>query len=541
MSEEQVIREALGKTTFEVGHDTYGVQFSFSHVDAFVELSRGNRTVQNLQIWPYRYHKSFFQIWEKAGRGVANLEALEVITIKMLDEETRQERRDTYYEWETLDWETLACILRHVRRDVRLIFQSDFDFTGERGKSFAEALNGHPAITAMEIFVYNIYNHELVDTLFSALAALPSLGSLILRGTDPEDGDESYFPRPERLTELVQASTSLRSVELVEIRFSTDLCIATAASLSGDCNLTHLDLRRSTFPENGGEYILHALKENSILTRTDLGSISFWFFDHIAAILLVNTTLTSLAFEQQFGDTNSAWLSPVFVALGINTTLKFLEVRNVDSADEFVCAALRRGLEMNRDLETLVLTCTPLDDPESVLWREVLPFLSVNGSLKRLTLQLGTKDADRRFAALCVDTVSALQNNASLDYLEIGIFGMDPSEYAASLESLQQNPTLKTLLLHPNLESVTCDEKDRVVAALEKNYMLESLDDAVENSIGHAGTILRFNKAGRRYMIEDTSSFARGVEVLIAVRDNLACLHYHLLENPSLCDTDRRY
>jgi hypothetical protein len=35
----------------------------------------------------------------------------------------------------------------------------------------------------------------------------------------------------------------------------------------------------------------------------------------------------------------------------------------------------------------------------------------------------------------------------------------------------------------------------------EKNYMLESLDDAVENSIGRAGTIVLLNKAARRYMI----------------------------------------
>jgi hypothetical protein len=97
------------------------------------------------------------------------------------------------------------------------------------------------------------------------------------------------------------------------------------------------------------------------------------------------------------------------------------------------------------------------------------------------------------------------------------------------------------LLLHPNLDSVAGDGKDRMVAALEKNYVLESLDDAVENSIGRAGTIVRLDKAGRRYMIEDALSFARGVEVLIVVRDNLACLRDHLLENPSLCDTGRQY
>jgi hypothetical protein len=45
---------------------------------------------------------------------------------------------------------------------------------------------------------------------------------------------------------------------------------------------------------------------------------------------------------------------------------------------------------------------------------------------------------------------------------------------------------------------MTGDGKDRMVAALERNYALESLDDAVENSIVHAVTIVRLKKAGRR-------------------------------------------
>jgi hypothetical protein len=41
------------------------------------------------------------------------------------------------------------------------------------------------------------------------------------------------------------------------------------------------------------------------------------------------------------------------------------------------------------------------------------------------------------------------------------------------------------------------------------------------------------NQVGRRYLIEeDAGSTAKGVEVLDAVRDNLRCLFYHLLENP---------
>jgi hypothetical protein len=52
---------------------------------------------------------------------------------------------------------------------------------------------------------------------------------------------------------------------------------------------------------------------------------------------------------------------------------------------------------------------------------------------------------------------------------------------------------------------------------------------------------LRLNQAGRRYLIEDAASIAKGVEVLIGVSDDLGCLFYHLLENPPLCDIEHQY
>jgi hypothetical protein len=69
---------------------------------------------------------------------------------------------------------------------------------------------------------------------------------------------------------------------------------------------------------------------------------------------------------------------------------------------------------------------------------------------------------------------------------------------------------------------------------LKKKYALERLpaiDEAVE-----VCAILRLNEAGRRYLIEDGSSIAKGVEVLSAVSNEINCVFLHLLENPRLCD-----
>jgi hypothetical protein len=53
---------------------------------------------------------------------------------------------------------------------------------------------------------------------------------------------------------------------------------------------------------------------------------------------------------------------------------------------------------------------------------------------------------------------------------------------------------------------------------------------------GTVKAILRLNRAGRRYLIEDGSSISKGVEVLSAVSDDINCLFLHLLENPGLCN-----
>jgi hypothetical protein len=101
------------------------------------------------------------------------------------------------------------------------------------------------------------------------------------------------------------------------------------------------------------------------------------------------------------------------------------------------------------------------------------------------------------------------------------------------------NTTLKTLRLHlnPNLVTYCGDgEIKHLISLVKKNYGLENLDKGLpaRDTSGELATILRLNQAGRRYLLEDAGSIAKGVEVLVVVRDDLGCLFYHLLENPLL-------
>jgi hypothetical protein len=137
-----------------------------------------------------------------------------------------------------------------------------------------------------------------------------------------------------------------------------------------------------------------------------------------------------------------------------------------------------------------------------------------------------------------------LKDSCSLECLDIrdrfGGYGvLCLANYLSALESIQQNTTLKKLLLRPKLESVSKDGKmEHFISIVKKNYGLESLyeDFYAHDKTGELCTILRLNEAGRRYLIEDAGSIAKGVEVLVDVREDLDCLFYHLLDNPFLCD-----
>jgi hypothetical protein len=69
---------------------------------------------------------------------------------------------------------------------------------------------------------------------------------------------------------------------------------------------------------------------------------------------------------------------------------------------------------------------------------------------------------------------------------------------------------------------------------LKKNYALERLSGFCQG--GDVGAMLRLNKAGRRYLVEDGSSVSKGVEVLSAALSHSNCVFLHLVENPTLCD-----
>jgi Ran GTPase-activating protein (RanGAP) involved in mRNA processing and transport len=388
---------------------------------------------------------------------------------------------------------------------------------------------------------------ESADTLMSTLASLPSLEDVTLGFF----GGWAYCALRE-LTNLVK-SPSLRSIEFSETYFTSDGSKALLAAFEGGSfttlRLTRCDLGDSLSSDlvETIRMLVQALKRNMSVKTLSLVGNSFdeLFYEGITMVLLVNTTLVDLTLQSECGEENGGWLQPLFIAMQVNKSLKSLEVDTFDLTDESVCGALRDALANNSVLESLTLhSARLLNDTSVISWRKTLPFIRDNATLKSLKISFINEGAlDPHIATLCFDTVVMLESNTTLECLDIKSRGISPDAYFAALESLQPNTALKTLRLSPVLASMGDDKMEQLVSLVTKNYSLAVLDEdlSTRDKTGELGTLLRLNKVGRRYLIKDAASIAKGVEVLIGVSDDLDCLFYHLLENPTLCDIDHQY
>jgi hypothetical protein len=254
-------------------------------------------------------------------------------------------------------------------------------------------------------------------------------------------------------------------------------------------------------------------------------------FDAPATALPSNSTLRRLELQWQERNDN-AHVPPVFMALGKNTGMKTLNVDVHDLMNESLCTALRDGLGMNTTLESLELNHVYLTDDNSDLWCEAFSFFRINIALKSLVVTQSSASAFRTYI------VAMLEDNASLESISIlGCWiGFTAEKYIALITALQHNTKLKSIVLKDcsTFLLLTVDEDKEMAVVLQKNYALESLPDI--NQGGDVGAILRLNRAGRRYLVQDGSSISKGVEVLMSVRNKVNCVFLHLLENPRLCD-----
>jgi hypothetical protein len=197
-------------------------------------------------------------------------------------------------------------------------------------------------------------------------------------------------------------------------------------------------------------------------------------------------------------------LSPVLFALGNNKGLKTLLVLGIHSIEESLCTAHKEGLGTNETLDSLELTRITICDDNADLRCRAFSFLRTNKTLKSLVVSV-TDGASA--SSFLFDIAAMLQQNASLESLTVESLNIIESakKHLVLVTALQHNKTLKTLsMYHNGFLTLTHDEDKQMAALLKKNYAMENLPDIdLEIEAGDLGAILRLNKAGRRYLVED--------------------------------------
>jgi hypothetical protein len=548
--DEQYARELLEPSCLYWDEDS--MKWILNHIDCFVSQSRGNCSVENVILYPNALngHDDDDDIWDKVGQAIGNLQALNALNISNGSNEYEYDDDDEVVP--NPGWGELDRILSHMRQTVDLVLNNADPWTVREEQALARAIRGHPTITRFDSG--NSLPHEASDTMYSALATLPALEVVRL---------SSHFEIPvashESLTELLRAP-SLRSVYFEDLYFTPALCEAAAIALMEGTAITKLAFKNCSICAEGSAAVMaNGLGRNTSVISIEVVSVmGEALIEVLAPALPLNSTLQELSFDlfssidDDYDDPNERldW-SPIFLALGKNTGLKTLRVDDDDFGlmEESLCTAMMDGLGMNETLESLEFLKAVLRDDNADLWCRALSFLRTNKALKSLAVDVHRGVTESCLSAFRIDIVTMLQENTSLESLSIkkhcqafeivfnddADFGVDA--YVALVTMLQQNTTLKRLELNYGMLKLTTDEDKHMAKSLQKNYALESLPSILlENRPGDVRTILRLNAAGRRYLIEDGSSVAKGVEVLSAVRGDINCVFLHLLENPRLCD-----
>jgi hypothetical protein len=530
------IGEVLSQHTIhldKLGDDTC----IFGHVDVFVNLSRENETVHEVDLWipatdpddDASGTHDRYAIWDKIAEGIRNLQALRQITISY---------DHSMDEWEVLvpDWEILACILRRLQRGIKLRMKDDDDcpllWNTETLPFFAGVIHGQAMIKGF--CTGNGFHFDCLDILCSALLTLPALENVQFQhyvDQGPEEGQSL-----ESMVKLLQ-SPALQEVDFTSIAFTNKLSQAVAEALRERSGITNLSfLGCCYFPEGGLAVIARALTTNTTLKhlKFDVGGDEV-FYKVLAAALLSNSSLQDLECIAPDGSGSCSWLSPLFLALEVNVGLKKLCIPGIDLIDEKLSTAMRIGLGKNSTLEKLNLWDITAHNDTS-LWREAFSFLRTNTALKVLNMDFKQNVMESYASAIRMEVLATLCENESLDTLSIMSPDAALKNYLKCVVALQSNRTLKKLQLHEDNFSVDKVEFKDLIPALKKNYGLEETTDFHYRGAGDIRSILQLNRAGRRYLVQDGSSISKGVDVLSRVNNVINSVFLHLLENPRLCD-----
>jgi hypothetical protein len=304
----------------------------------------------------------------------------------------------------------------------------------------AEVIHGQAMITGFDTGAG--FPFQYLDILCSALLTLPALTNVSFGQRDGQDPEE--VQSLESMVELLQ-SPSLREVVFENVEFTNTLSQAVVMALEEGSEITALIFDSCSVPEDGSAVIARALKTNRTLQRLyfDDGGEEL-FYEGLAAALLSNSTLQVLGLPSPGDSGSCSWMSPLFLALQVNTGLQHLEFFGKLLIDEKLSTAMMDGLGKNSTLNSLELSGIMAHN-DTYLWREALSFLRTNTALKLLFMHFDQNVTESHVTAIRLEVMAALCKNKSLETLSMPSEDAGFEDCLVLVDAIKPNTTLKSL------------------------------------------------------------------------------------------------
>jgi hypothetical protein len=513
-------------------------------LDYFCDALRQNSKVTLVEILcsrfinPSRIHEgdtdNLLQCWSKIGEALGQMPQLEGIDFHNQGDI----ELPAFYE-------AIPCILQHTRQVTRIEFDFRIGFFSDADGVYFEvdanagtdqivaSLIGHSNVVKIKI---TTCSRDKASAICAVLPSLPKLREVQIYGYDSPSLDTDSFSslfQVHELSDLFLVNFEIESIEPLADAIRRNVPLSSCAF----CGCTLYD-------PNGND-VSRALASN-----THLKSLIFSeagdglcndFYTGLSHGLAGNSSLTTLLIDDDHESTDNGNVLHAIAGLRNSNSIKKLSLpASEDPWTDEMSDSLRTVLERNTVLTSLKLRFPDIDTGRP--WSRITPFLRTNTTIKELYL-LGPITDD-----CLVETAMALEDNtgASLGSLDIQVTeNITVSGIVRFISTLTSNTSLKELVVSSNTKfAIGKQAASALVQAAAKNYGLERVVNVMISKDDTTSTqdesklkcILRLNKEGRRYLIEDPSSAERGVGVLTRVSDDLDCIFFHLRDNPSLCN-----
>lgn len=520
------------------------MSFIQTHPGIFVESFRGNTTIEEATIdftslfglFAEVDDDEFARVSMTIGQALGEMKGLAKIDFSLFVHGTGIQ----------LEGGNMASLLSHIPHDnlttCKVSILSSVRALEESLAVADEELRRHTALEELCLYVRycDPNNNNLRNPFPESISSLPNLRSLSFHAINMETNQNSI------ISNFNVASVSLRKLYFYDCLVDRQLNTVLTNIVSKNPYLESLIFRCCTITGDNAEELFDNIGKLSYLRTLRLHSPA----DIKAYAAIANCLKNSRSLIEAYikAKDNPAEVVVDVVGLGhifyggIIMSAAPLETLHISgyNYDDFLREGLRSCLLAKPSLKTLVLS-----QVNSKLWFHTCSCVADGTSLRKF--HVDNLDTD---LPSFIRGISSLATSNTLESLVVKSIGSPLDTLDLLLETIPKF-SKETPLKEISFERVIIDrvaQGEELLKVLQNNFTLtecpfKNLTNTLSDEDGkriesHIKTVLKLNKHGRRYLLDDRSDKKRAVSLLAAVSDDLNCVFYHIMENPALCCRD---